>query len=102
MKNNYTQFCRNRRKVYARCLCFRLRSQLISEIRALARGSTRARAAKRFGVAEPRLADLLRGNIDEFSRDAPVNMLIRCSRRVRVSDADYTELLAISGWHVRP
>lgn len=52
-----------------------LRSQLMSEIREMARGLTQARAAKKFGVTQPRLNDLLRGKIDKFSLDALVIML---------------------------
>ena len=44
-----------------------LRAQLMSKIRAVARGMTQAEAAKRFGVTQPRLNDVLRGKVDKFS-----------------------------------
>ena len=47
-----------------------LRSRLMSEIRKVARGLSKARAAKRLGVTQSRLNDLLRGEIDAFSVDA--------------------------------
>ena len=53
-----------------------LRSELMSKIREMARGLTRARAAKRFGVTRSRLDDLLRGNLDKFGLDALVNMIV--------------------------
>jgi predicted XRE-type DNA-binding protein len=47
-----------------------LRSELMSESREMARGMTQAKAAKRFGITQPRLNDLLLGKIDKFSLDA--------------------------------
>lgn len=47
-----------------------LRAQLMSKIRTVARGMTQAQAAKRLGVSQPRLNDVLRGKIDKFSLDA--------------------------------
>lgn len=61
-----------------------LRAQLMSEIRDAARGVTRAQAAKRFGVTQPRLNHLLRGRISKFSVDALVNMLATAGMRVEV------------------
>jgi len=61
-----------------------LRSQLMSEIRAVARGLTQSRAAKKFGVTQPRLNDLLRGKIDKFSLDALVIMLSNSSMDVEL------------------
>ena len=52
-----------------------LRAQLMSRVRDAARGMTQREAAKRFGVTQPRLNDLLRGKINKFSLDALVNML---------------------------
>jgi predicted XRE-type DNA-binding protein len=52
-----------------------LRSKLMSEIREVVRGMTQSSAAKRFGISQPRLNDLLRGKIDKFSLDALVNIL---------------------------
>ena len=61
-----------------------LRAQLMSEIREAARGMTQSEAAKRFGVTQPRVNDLLRGKIDKFSLDALVNMLAKAGMRVEL------------------
>lgn len=61
-----------------------LRAQLMSEIREMVRGTTQALAAKRFGITQPRLNDLLRGKIDKFSLDALVNMLAAAGMRVEL------------------
>ena len=62
----------------------KLRAQLMSKIRGVARGTTQAQAAKRFGVSQPRLNDLLRGKIDKFSLDALVNMLGSAGLRIEL------------------
>jgi predicted XRE-type DNA-binding protein len=61
-----------------------LRAQLMSEIREVARGMTQAQSAKRFGVTQPRINDVLRGKIDKFSLDALVNMLAKAGMRVEM------------------
>lgn len=61
-----------------------LRAQLISKIRTIARDMTQAEAAKRFGVTQPRVNDLLRGRIEKFSLDALVNMLSAAGMRVEL------------------
>ena len=61
-----------------------LRSQLMSEIRGIARGMTQSQAAKRLGVTQPRINDLLRGKNDKFSLDALVNMLTKAGMRVEL------------------
>jgi predicted XRE-type DNA-binding protein len=61
-----------------------LRSQLMSRVRDAARGATQREAAKRFGVSQPRLNDLLKGKIDKFSLDALVNMLGHAGMRVEL------------------
>lgn len=47
-------------------------------------GLTQHQAAKRLGITQPRLNDLLRGEIDKFSVDALVNMLAKAGKRVSV------------------
>jgi predicted XRE-type DNA-binding protein len=42
-----------------------------------ARGGSRLKAAKRLGITQPRLNDLLRGRIDRFGLDALAIMLAR-------------------------
>jgi predicted XRE-type DNA-binding protein len=61
-----------------------LRSQLMSEIREIARGLSQAQAAKRLGVTQPRINDLLRGKIDKFSIDALVIMLNKAGMHVEL------------------
>ena len=61
-----------------------LRSQLMSEICDIANGLTQAQAAKRLGVSQPRVNDLLRGKIDKFSLDALVIMLNKAGMHVEM------------------
>ena len=61
-----------------------LRAQLMTRVRDAARGASQREAAKRFGIAQPRLNDVLRGRIDKFSLDALVNMLAHAGMRVEL------------------
>ena len=61
-----------------------LRAQLMSRVRAAVRGMTQREAAKQFGVSQPRLNDLMRGKIGNFSLDALVNMLGHAGMRVEL------------------
>lgn len=61
-----------------------MRAELMSQIRRVSKGLTQAEAARRFGVSQPRMNDLLRGKIDKFSLDALVNMLGKAGLRVEV------------------
>ena len=56
-----------------------LRSHLMMAIERLikARGLTQTRAARLFGVSQPRVSDLVRGRIELFSIDTLVQMLGR-------------------------
>ena len=67
-----------------------LRSELMDEIEAIIKknGWTQADAAKRCGVTQPRINDLLRGRIARFSIDALVNIASALGRKVRVSLED--------------
>jgi len=47
-------------------------------------GWTRAEAARRCGVTQPRMNDLLRGRVSRFSLDALVNIATALGRRVHV------------------
>ena len=47
-------------------------------------GWTQAEAAKRCGVTQPRINDLLRGRISRFSLDALVNIAAALGRKVKV------------------
>ena len=61
-----------------------LRAQLMDRVRDAAKGATQREAAKRFGITQPRLNDLLRGRINKFSLDALVNMLGNAGMRVEL------------------
>lgn len=50
-----------------------------------ARGLKQKDAAKLFGVSQPRISDLLRGQIDAFTIDSLVNMLGHAGLRVKVT-----------------
>jgi predicted XRE-type DNA-binding protein len=65
----------------------RVRSSLMGTIRMIVEreGLTQARAAKLFGVTQPRISDLVRGKIELFSIDALVNMLASAGRTVEIS-----------------
>jgi predicted XRE-type DNA-binding protein len=54
----------------------RLRSELAITVRSAVEswGLTQAEAARRLGVTQPRLNDLLRGRVDRFSLDALVGL----------------------------
>ena len=67
-----------------------LRSDLMDEIEAIIKtnGLTQKEAAKRCGVTQPRINDLLRGRIARFSLDALVNIASALGRKVRVSLED--------------
>jgi predicted XRE-type DNA-binding protein len=64
----------------------RLRSDLMDQIEALIQknGWTQAEAARRCGVSQPRINDLLRGRISRFSLDALVNIAAALGQKVKV------------------
>lgn len=64
-----------------------LRSDLMMQIETIIKkkGWTQAEAAKRCGVSQPRINDLLRGRIARFSLDALVNIASALGRKVRVT-----------------
>jgi predicted XRE-type DNA-binding protein len=49
------------------------------------RNLTQARAAKIFGVTQPRISDLMRGRLDKFSIDMLITMLVRAGMEVRIA-----------------
>ncbi len=63
-----------------------LRSDLMIKIETIVKenGWTQAEAAKRCGVTQPRINDLLRGRISRFSLDALVNIASALGRKVTV------------------
>jgi predicted XRE-type DNA-binding protein len=52
------------------------------------RGWTQADAARRFGVTQPRVSDLMRGKIELFGLDTLVNMAVAAGLRVEMRIAD--------------
>ena len=68
----------------------KVRSDLMSALIVVIkrRGLTQARAAKMFGVSQPRVSDLTRGKIDKFSVDTLMAMLWHAGVRVRIVLSD--------------
>lgn len=64
----------------------KVRSDLMIRLSKLidARGLTQAEAAALFGVAQPRISDLVRGKIDRFSIDTLIAMLGHAGIRVQI------------------
>ena len=52
-----------------------------------AQGWTQAEAARRLGVTQPRVSDLLRGKIGLFGLDTLVNMVVAAGMRVEMQIA---------------
>ena len=67
-------------------LNMKLRSNLMLQIRQVieVNGWTQKKAAKKLGVTQPRISDLLRGKIDLFSLDMLVNMLASMGEEVEI------------------
>ena len=69
----------------------KLRSKLMMalEQHIRAKGWTQAEAARRLGVTQPRVSDLLRGKINLFALDTLVNMVVAAGLHIemRVMDA---------------
>jgi predicted XRE-type DNA-binding protein len=51
-------------------------------------GLTQEEAAARLGVTRPRLNDLMRGKLDKFSLDAPVNIAAAAGFRLHIELED--------------
>lgn len=71
-------------------LNMRLRSQLMMKVseRVRAWDVSQKEAAKRLGVTQPRLNDLLKGKIDKFSLDALVNLTTSAEMHVELTFRD--------------
>lgn len=71
-------------------LNMRLRSQLMMKVseRVRAWDVSQKEAAKRLGVTQPRLNDLLKGKIDKFSLDALVNLTTSADMHVEIAFHD--------------
>lgn len=64
----------------------KVRSTLMMEIQKVieSRGLRQVEAAELFGVTQPRISELVRGKIDQFSIDSLVNMLAHAGFQVEV------------------
>lgn len=64
-----------------------VRSKLMAEIKSYIESGklTQAEAAKRFGVAQPRISEIYQGKVELFSVDKLINMLARVGRHVKVT-----------------
>jgi predicted XRE-type DNA-binding protein len=64
-----------------------VRSKLMIEVRCIIqdRRLKQKKAAELFGVSQPRISELMRGRINEFTIDSLVNMLAHAGLRVDVS-----------------
>ena len=62
----------------------RIRADLMIELRDVIKHKalTQTRAAKLFGVSQPRISDLVRGKIALFTIDMLVNMLARAGKKI--------------------
>ena len=66
-----------------------LRADLMARLRLLVKteGWTQAQAAERFGIAQSRVSDLLRGKWEKFSLDMLITLAARAGRRVELAVA---------------
>ena len=64
----------------------KVRADLLLDLRQyiMARGWTQAEAADFFGETQPRISNLMKGEISRFSIDKLINMLARAGLRVRL------------------
>lgn len=66
-----------------------LRADLMARLRVLVKEEdwTQAQAAKRFGIAQSRVSDLLRGKWEKFSLDMLITLAARAGRKVELAMA---------------
>ncbi len=66
-----------------------LRADLMARLRLIvqAEGWTQAQAAERFGIAQSRVSDLLRGKWDKFSLDMLITLAARAGRKIELAVA---------------
>ena len=64
-----------------------MRADLMARLRVLVQteGWTQAQAAERFGIAQSRVSDLLRGKWDKFSLDMLITLAARAGRKVELA-----------------
>jgi predicted XRE-type DNA-binding protein len=70
----------------AEAASMKARAELMNSIIELVKkqGLTQSEAARRLGVTQPRVSDLMRGKVDLFSLDTLVDMLALAGRRVEL------------------
>jgi predicted XRE-type DNA-binding protein len=63
-----------------------MRSNVMAIINATIRGwnTTQAQAARRLGITQPRLNDLLKGKISKFSLDTLLTLATRAGLKVKI------------------
>jgi predicted XRE-type DNA-binding protein len=63
-----------------------MRSNVMTIVNATVRGwnTTQAQAARRLGIRQPRLNDLLKGKISKFSLDTLLTLATRAGLKVRI------------------
>ncbi len=63
-----------------------MRSEVMTAINEAVRGwsTTQARAARRLGITQPRLNDLLQGKINKFSLDTLLTLATRAGLKVKI------------------
>jgi predicted XRE-type DNA-binding protein len=68
----------------------KIKSRLMMDIESCIKkqGMTQKQAAKKMGVTQPRISDLVRGKINRFTIDMLVNMLARLGMHVEVTLRD--------------
>ena len=66
-----------------------LRADLMARLRLMVKteGWTQAQAAERFGIAQSRVSDLLRGKWEKFSLDMLIILAARAGRKVELAVA---------------
>lgn len=64
----------------------RARAELMQQVATIVKKNrwTQAEAARRCGISQPRMNDLLRGRVSRFSLDALVNIATALGRRVHM------------------
>ena len=64
-----------------------MRADLMARLRVLVQteGWTQEQAAERFGIAQSRVSDLLRGKWDKFSLDMLITLAARAGRKVELA-----------------
>jgi len=67
----------------------KVRAQLMREIERVIRESawSQAEAARRLGLTQPRISDLLRGKVDLFSVDKLINILAAAGKTIEMRAA---------------